>query len=192
MSELRITRASFVAFAAAGAAGLWLPSRAPGQVVEADLDILNYILTLEYVQSALYRDALEEVPDLSEDVRSTVQVLRDQEVQHVDALRATVAEAGAKPRDRPRVAFGEELRSEAAFLKLANTIEDTAVSAMNGAAPQFDSEDYVAAFASIAQVEARHSALIRLLRDKPPAPLALDKASIQGAVQQAIGPYTVD
>jgi hypothetical protein len=119
-------------------------------------------------------------------------VLRDNEVQHVDALRATVAEAGSKPRDRPRIDFGEELRSEAAFLKLANTIEDTAVSAMNGAAPQFDSEDYVAAFASIAQVEARHSALIRLHRDKPPAPLPLDKASIQGAVQQRIGPYTVD
>ena len=82
--------------------------------------------------------------------------------------------------------------SEAAFLKLANTLEDTGVSAYNGAAPQFESEDFVAAFASIAQIEARHAALIRMLRDKPPAPLPLDKASNQQAVRSALGPYTVE
>lgn len=189
MSDARITRASLLTLAAAG---LLLPQRASAQVVKADLDTLNYVLTLEYVQSALYRVALKAVPDLSDDVRRLVTELRDQEVEHVDALRATVSEAGGKPRDRVRTDFGEELRSEASFLKLANTIEDTAVSAMNGAAPQFQSADYIAAFASIAQVEARQSALIRLARDKPPAPLPLDKASIQGAVQQAIGPFTVD
>ena len=192
MSELRITRASFVALAAAGAASLAGAGRASGQVVKGDLEILNYILTLEYVQSSLYRDALQEVPDLSEDIRRLATELRDIEVEHVDALRATVADAGERPRDRVKTDFGEELRSEAAFLKLANTIEDTAVSAYAGATPQFASADYVAAFASIAQVEARQAALIRLARDKPPAPLPLDKASIRGAVQQAIGPFTVD
>ena len=58
--------------------------------------------------------------------------------------------------------------------------------------PAFENEDFVAAFASIAQIEARHSAVVRLLRDRPPAPLPLDKASNQTVVRQALGPYTVE
>jgi rubrerythrin len=193
VSELRITRASLLAMGAAAGGGALLGAPvARAQVVKADLDILNYVLTLQYVESALYRDALKQITALDEDVRRLLEQLRDDEVAHVDALRATVSEAGGKPRDRPRVDFGDALATQTTFLKLANTIEDTAVSALNGAAPNFASEDYVAAFASIAQAEARHSALVRLARDKPPAPLPLDKASIQGSVQQAIGPYTVD
>ena len=184
---MRITRASFLALAAAGLAA----PRAFGDIRD-DIRVLQFTLTLEYVESALFRDALKRVPDLSGEVRRLVSELRDQEVEHVDALRATISEAGGRPNDRPRVDFGTLLVSEASFLKLANTIEDTAVSAYNGAAPQLENEDFVAAFASFAQVEGRHAALVRLARDKPPAPLPLDKASNQQAVRQAIGPYTVD
>lgn len=184
---MRVTRASFLALVASGLAA----PRAFGDIRD-DLAILNFALTIEYVQSALYRDGLKAVPDLSADTRRLVEHLRDQEIEHVDALRATISDAGGRPNERPRVAFGPSLASEAAFLKLANTLEDTGVSAYNGAAPQLESEDFVAAFASIAQVEARHSGLVRLERDKPPAPLPLDKASNQQAVRSAYGPYTVE
>ena len=187
MSGLRITRASFLGLVAAGLAA----PRAFGDVRD-DLAILQFALTIEYVESGLYREALKEVPDLSQDVKRVVEHLRDQEVEHVDALRGTISDAGGKPNDRPRLDFGSALASEAAFLKLANTLEDTGVSGYNGAAPQFESEDFVAAFASLAQVESRHAALIRLVRDKPPAPLPIDKASNQQAVRSAFGPYTVE
>ena len=185
---MRLTRAGFLgAIAAAGP--LAAIARAD---VRDDLRILNFLLGVEYVQSALYRDALKETPDLSPATRSIVEELRDNEIAHVDALRATIADVGGRPDDRPRVVFGRALASESAFLKLANTLEDTGVSAYNGAAPQFENTDFVAAFASIAQVEARHAALVRLVRDKPPAPLPLDKASNQQVVRAAIGPYTVE
>lgn len=187
MSGPRITRASLFALAAAGIAA----PRAFGDIRD-DIRVLQFLLSLEYIQSALYRDALKEVPGLSADTRRLVTALRDQEIEHVDALRATIAEAGGRPSERPSVDFGEELRSEASFLKLANTLEDTGVSGYNGAAPRFENTDFVAAFASIAQVEARHAALIRLARDRPPAPLPLDKASNEDAVRSALAPYRAD
>jgi rubrerythrin len=187
VSTLRITRASFLALVGAGLAA----PRVYGDVRD-DLAVLQFALTIEYVESGLYRDALKQVPGLSADTKRVVSHLRDQEVEHVDALRGTISDAGGKPNDRPRLDFGSALASESAFLKLANTLEDTGVSAYNGAAPQFESEDFVAAFASLAQIEARHAALVRLVRDKPPAPLPIDKASNQQAVRSAFGPYTVE
>ena len=188
MSTLRITRASFLALVAGGLAA---PRRAFGDIRD-DLEILRFALLVEYVQSALYRDALKGVPGLDGEQRALIEMLRDHEIEHVDALRQTIADAGGRPNDRPRVDFGDELASRSRFLKLANTLEDTGVSAYNGAAPAFENEDFVAAFASIAQVEARHAAVIRLMRDRPPAPLGLDKASNQTVVRQALGPYTVE
>ena len=158
--------------------------------IDDDLELAEYLLTVEYVQSGLYRDALKAV-DLSEDVARLTGELRDQEVEHVDALRATIEEAGGEPPERVPLDFGTGLRSEASFLKLANTLEDVAVSAFNGAAPLLESRELLAVFASIAQVEGRHSALIRLARDKPPAPLAFDKASNRLAVRTRIREYEV-
>lgn len=183
---MRVTRASFLALAAAGLAA----PRAFGDIRD-DIRVLQYTLTLEYIESALFRDALK-IAALSGEVRRLVTELRDQEVQHVDALRATISEAGGRPNDRPRVDFAGALDAEASFLKLANTLQDTAVSAYNGAAPQLENEDFVAAFASYAQIEGRHAALVRVARERSPAPLPLDKASNQQAVQQAIGPFTID
>ena len=185
---MKVTRASFLALVAGGLATI--QTRAYGDIRD-DLSIISYVLTVEYVQAALYREALKEVPGLDAPTRALVAELRDHEIQHVDALRATIADAGGRPNDRPAVAFGSELGSRARFLKLANTLEDTGVSAYNGATPALENEDFVAAFASIAQVEGRHAALVRIMRDKPPAPLPLDKASNQDAVRQRFGPYTV-
>jgi rubrerythrin len=181
---MRVTRASFLALVAAGLAA----PRAFGDIRD-DIQVLQFALTLEYIESSLYRDALKDVAGLGEETRRLVTELRDNEVEHVDALRATIAEAGGRPTDRPSVDFGEGLRNETAFLKLANTLEDTGVSAYNGAAPRFENSDFVAAFASIAQVEARHAALVRLARERPPAPLPLDKASNEDAVRQTLSGY---
>ena len=182
---MRMTRAAFLGTALAAGPFAAL-ARAD---VRDDLRILNFLLGIEYVQSALYREALKDVPDLSPATRSLVEELRDNEVAHVDALRATIADVGGKPDDRPRVGFGSGLASETAFLKLANTLEDTGVSAYNGVIPQIESEDLVAAAASIVQVEGRHAGLIRVTREKPPAPIALDKTSNDREVRSALRPY---
>ncbi|HEV2061335.1 MAG TPA: ferritin-like domain-containing protein [Solirubrobacteraceae bacterium] len=189
---MTMTRAQLIVRAAvlggAAAAGP-LAARALADIKD-DLELLEYLLTMEYVQSGLYREAIKQV-SLSEEVSRLARELRDQEVEHVDALRATIEEAGGNPPDRLPLDFGSGLASEAAFLKLANTLEDTAASAYNGAAPRLESREFLAVFTSIGQIEARHAALVRLAREKPPAPLAFDKASTRVEVRTAIRDFEV-
>ncbi|HEX8120565.1 MAG TPA: ferritin-like domain-containing protein [Solirubrobacteraceae bacterium] len=185
-----MTRAQLIVRAAVAGGALAagpLAARALADIKD-DISLMEYLLTLEYAQSVLYRDAIKQIA-LSEDTKRLAGELRDEEVEHVDALRSTIEDAGGKPPERVPLDFGAALGSEAAFLKLANTLEDTATSAYNGAAPRLESREFMAVFASLAQIEARHSALVRLLRDKPPAPLPFDKASNRQDVRTAIREY---
>jgi hypothetical protein len=118
-----------------------------------------------------------------------VREIRDNEDAHVDALAATVKSLGGKPVAKPTFDFGAAFDSADAFLKTANVLEDTGVSAYNGAAISIDSVDVLAAAGGIVQIEARHAALIRLARGKSPAPLAFDKASEMPAVLKAVKPF---
>jgi hypothetical protein len=154
-----------------------------------DVEIVNFALTLEYLEAAFYTEAAKKVPGLSGDLAELVKELRDNETEHVDALTATVKQLGGKPAKVPGVDFGETFASKSAFLKVANVLEDTGVSAYNGAAPGIESTDVLAAAGGIVQVEARHAALIRLARNKPPAPQAFDKSSKAEEVLAAVKPF---
>jgi len=154
-----------------------------------DVDILNFALTLEYLEAAFYTMALKEVSGLSADVKELSTEIRDNETEHVDALKAAIKGAGGKPVKAPGVDFGGAFKTETAFLKLAETLEDTGVSAYNGAAPAIESTDVLAAAGSIVQIEARHAALIRLQRGQSPAPDAFDKALEMQAVLDAVKPF---
>ena len=100
-----------------------------------DVDIVNFALTLEYLEAAFYQQALARVSGLSGDVKELATTIRDNENVHVKALKATVVQLGGKPVKAPAVDFGNAFMSQASFLKLAQTFEDTGVSAYNGAAP---------------------------------------------------------
>ena len=115
-------------------------------------------------QSAtFYAQALKQVGDMSGQVKKLATEIRDNEDEHVDALKAAIEGAGAKPVKAPGVKFGAAFKNEKSFLKLAQTLEDTGVSAYNGAATQIQSKDLLSAAASIAQVEARHAGALREL-----------------------------
>jgi rubrerythrin len=154
-----------------------------------DVDIVNYALTLEYLEAAFYQQAAKKVPGLSGDLMKLVKELGDNEQEHVDALTATATKLGGTPAKKPSFNFGQAFASKSSFLKVANVLEDTGVSAYNGAATMIDSPDVTAAAGSIVQVEARHSALIRLERGKAPAPQAFDKASDMATVLKAVKPF---
>jgi len=154
-----------------------------------DVDILNFALTLEYLESTFYTMAVKQVKGLSGDETKLAKQLRDDEVEHVGALIATIKKLGGKPAAKPKFNFAGAFASRDAFLKTANTLEDTGVSAYNGAAPSIKSVEVLAAAGSIVQIEARHASLIRLTRGKPPAPKAFDKASPMADVLKAITPF---
>jgi rubrerythrin len=169
----------------AGAVGQFV-TRAFAQSGGGDVDILNFALTLEYLEAAFYEEALSKA-GLSGDAKSLAQEIGDHEKQHVDALTGAIKKAGGKPVAAPKVAF--PLKDEKSFLKLAQAFEDTGVGAYNGAAPMIQSADILGAAGSIVQVEARHAAAIRLLAGAPPTPGAFDKSLDKDEVLKAVQPY---
>jgi len=154
-----------------------------------DVDILNFALTLEYLEGAFYKQAVTKVKGLSGDTLKLAKELRDNEAEHVAALTKAIKGAGGKPVTAPKVDFGGAFASTEAFLKTANTFEDTGVSAYNGAGPMLKNKDYLAAAGSIVQIEARHAALTRRARGKSPAPDAFDKTLSMQEVLTAVKPF---
>jgi len=164
-------------------------TRALAQEGGGDVDILNFALTLELLEADFYTNGLKQVKGLSGDEKKLATELRDNENEHVDALTATIEKLGGKPANKPTFDFGGAFASRAAFLKTANVLEDTGVSAYNGAAPAIESGEVLGAAGSIVQIEARHAALVRLARGKEPAPLAFDKTSEMAEVLKAVMPF---
>jgi rubrerythrin len=155
----------------------------------ADVDILNFALTLEILEQTFYQEGLRQVSGLSGDVQSLAQEIESNESEHVDTLTMTIQDLGGEPVAAPELDFGDAFSSEDSFLELAQTFEDTGVSAYNGAAPMIQAEEVLAAAGSIVQVEGRHASLVRLQRGEEPAPVAFDETLTQQEVLDAAEPY---
>lgn len=152
----------------------------------SDVDVLNFALTLEYLESTFYKEAQTRAKPSGE-LKSLVGMLAGDEQQHVEALTATIKQLGGKPVKEPKFDFS--YGDTAGFLKLAQTFEDTGVSAYNGAAPAIKSKEVLGAAGSIVQVEARHAAAIRLQNKEEPAPEAFDPALDEAQVLKAVEPF---
>jgi hypothetical protein len=154
-----------------------------------DVEILNFALTLEFLEAAFYEQALAKTSGLSSEVKKLATTIQENEAEHVEALSKTIKDLGGKPVAAPGVDFGKAFASEKSFLELAQTLEDTGVSAYNGAAPMIKSTEVLAAAGGIVQIEARHAAAIRLQRGENPSPDAFDKALEADAVLKAVKPF---
>jgi rubrerythrin len=184
------TRGAFFGRAAIAAGGLMgggavlgaLPSVAAAQS-GGDVDILNFALTLEELETAFYADALAKA-GLKGDTAAAAKEIGAHEAAHVAALRKAL---GGKAIAKPAFAFGAATASEAAFLKTAVTLEDTGVAAYKGQAPLIDDPKILAAALSIHSVEAKHAAWVRRLAKGDPSPAAFEgpktKAQVLAAVQ---------
>jgi rubrerythrin len=180
-----LVRGALATGAAYGAASItpWVTG-ALAQEGGGDVGILNFALTLEYLEADFYKQAAK--LGLKGDYKSLAKDFGDHEQEHVDALTATIKKLGGKPVKSPEFAFG--MKSEKDFAKLAITLEDTGVSAYNGAAPMIESMEVLGAAGSIVQVEARHAAAMRFLGGMEPTLGAFDKTLDMAAVLKAVKP----
>jgi hypothetical protein len=190
------TRESFImrgAVAAGSVYGLATVGPFVGQAIAqeggGDVDILNFALTLEFLEAAFYTQALQNVGGLSGEVKQIATTLRDDENEHVDALTATINDLGGTPVEAPGVDFGMAFASEDAFLETAQTFEDLGVGAYNGAGPMIESTDVLAAAGSIVQIEGRHAGTIRFLRGEPIEESPFDKGIPMEEVLAAAKPF---
>ena len=180
-----LVRGALATGAAYGAASVtpWV-SRALAQDGGGDVEILNFALTLEYLEADFYRQSMK--LGLKGEYKGLAKEFGAHEQAHVDALTDTIKQLGGKPAKEPRFAFG--LKSQADFEKLAVTLEDTGVSAYNGAAPMIESKEVLGAAGSIVQVEARHAAALRFLGGMKPTKGPFDATLEKAAVLKAVKP----
>jgi Ferritin-like domain len=151
----------------------------------SDVDILNFALTLEYLESTFYKEAMKKVK-ASGELKKLISLLASDEEQHVEALKGTIEKLGGKPVAEPT--FNLEYSGKSGFLKLAETLENTGVGAYNGAAPSIKSKEVLGAAGSIVQVEARHAAAIALQNGQEPSPSAFDAPLTEKEVLKAVEP----
>jgi rubrerythrin len=147
-----------------------------------DVKILNYALTLEYLESAFYTQALANNV-LTGDVLATAKIVSGHEDTHVAALRKALGKAAVK---KPTFDFKDTVTDPAKFLQTSIVLEDTGVSAYAGQAPHLFSKKVLAVAASILTVEARHASRFRSLIGQNFAPAAFDKPASMKKVLAAV------
>jgi Ferritin-like domain len=188
-----MTRASFLVKGAlsAGAvygAGAVAPfvSNAFAATASSDIDILNFALTLEYLETEFYKHKAATV-GLSGEAKSLAALIAGHEALHVEALTKAIKAAGGTPVKSPTFVF--PVTNQQSFLKLAYVLENTGVGAYNGAGPSLSNKEYLAAAGSIVQVEARHAAAIGLLAGETVTPNgAFDTPLTKAQVLAKAGP----
>ena len=148
----------------------------------SDLDILNYALTLEYLQAAFYTEA-ERMGALEGRTERAAQTVGAVERAHVAAFQDLL---GSKAAKRPSFDFQGVTEKPQAFLKTAVAFEDLAVAAYKGQATNIKAESALAAAVAIHSVEARHAAWMRYLFGANPARSAFDQPASKQEVTQIV------
>ena len=170
----------------------------PGAIKKAsasDVDILNFALGLEFLESEFYArivDANNTRSYLSPQVAMVAQGLANDEAAHVTAILEILNGANATPVAKPQFQFPANVFvSQVAFLDLAATFEVTGTGAYLGAAPKVDSTDALKFAASVYGIEARHTGVIRMLAGLDPAPTALEIPLEVPEVQKRVAPFII-
>ena len=159
------------------------------QFGEGDLGIVNYALTLEYLETAFYNDAARSGLFKGDDL-ALIKHIADTEQQHVDALTATAKKLGGPPAKAPKAEF--PLKDPKSVLKLAATVENLGAAAYLGQAANISSPDILAAALSIHSVEGRHAAALNVLTGAEPTPDgAFAKAADMQEVLDQVQPFLV-
>lgn len=193
------TRSQFFRRAVAGGGTLVLGGLAIGGLPELalgkrsaaqDVEILNFALLLEYLESEFYVEAVQKGA-LSGPTLAFATTVRDHELAHVDFLEQAL---GSQARPKPEFDFKGTTADAAKFRATAVVLEDTGVAAYDGQGPRLRKQTLAAA-AQIVSVEARHAAWIRHLVAAPgypdapddyPAPAALNPALTKQQVEDAV------
>ena len=147
-----------------------------------DLAILNFALTLEYLQAAFYTEA-ERLKELRGRTRRAAEVVGSVERAHVKAFRELLGRQAVK---RPNFDFQGVTEKPDAFLKTAVAFEDLAVAAYKGQATRLESRAALASAVAIHSVEARHAAWMRYLFGVDPAREAFDQPSNKREVTKVV------
>jgi hypothetical protein len=135
-----------------------------------DLEIVNYALTLEYVEAAFYADVVRSGVVKTKAVAEAAKMIGENEQEHVDALLATAKNLGT-PAKKPKTDFQSVIDGgERMVLETAATVENLGAAAYLGQAGRIQSKEILAAALAIHTVEARHAAALNRIVGKSIVP----------------------
>jgi rubrerythrin len=132
-----------------------------------DIAILNYALTLEYLESQFYQKVIA-AKLFSGKVGALLTNFGGQEDEHVLALHGAVAKMGGTPAAKPEAKFPISNAKQVA--QLAYSVENLGAAAYLGQAANIQSPEVLATALSIHSVEARHASTLGTLVKKPVTP----------------------
>jgi hypothetical protein len=180
------TRASFLGKAVVGGASLLgalgASGRAEAATAPSDVAILNYALTLEYLQAAFYTET-ERLGAVRGTLARVPRQLGSVERAHVTALKKALGSAAVK---RPAFNFRGVTEDQSKFLQTAVAFEDLAAAAYKAQAARIKSPALLSAAVSIHTVEARHAAWMRFLAGATPAASAFDEGKPVSEVRSIV------
>ncbi|UAY51273.1 ferritin-like domain-containing protein [Ferruginibacter albus] len=144
---------------------------APTGITDVVTDVLNFALTLEYLEAEFYTTGLGTSNLIPGSDRTLIQQISKHETAHVALLQSTITSLNGTPVAKPTFdftaggTFGDVFTNYQTFLALSNAFEDTGVRAYKGqAANLLGSGAVLTAALDIHSVEARHASEIRRLR----------------------------
>jgi len=182
-----------------GAQGMATPEASPMDepAFMNDVDVLNYALTLEHLETAFYRDGLAKIGaagitglGFQEGVFDRLGEIAAHEAAHVETLTSVITQLGGTPVAEATYDFG--YTDAAGFVMTSMVLENIGVSAYNGAAPYLQqSPDLLTAALTIHGVEARHASYAALLNGENPFPDAVNPYLTPAQVLEQAGPLIV-
>ncbi|MCW2991800.1 MAG: hypothetical protein JWM73_2394 [Solirubrobacterales bacterium] len=147
----------------AGATAASTTSTSSGDM-KGDIAIVNYALTLEYLEAQFYADVIASGVVKDPKVGALATKFGETEQQHVDALTAAVKQLGGTPATKPMASFQSVIDGGLKkILETAATVENLGAAAYLGQAGNIKSKEILAAALSIHSVEARHAAALNSL-----------------------------
>jgi rubrerythrin len=154
---------------------------------DGDIGILNYALTLEYLETEFYEKVVAS-GFFSGSVGALIESFGDQEKTHVEALKGAVEKLGGTPAAKPQGKFPIENATQVA--QLAYTVENLGAAAYLGQAGNIQSPEILATALAIHSVEARHAATLGTLVKKSITPDgAFAKPDEMSTVLAAVKPF---